>query len=67
MGMVAPLVKDPVARVQCYGFYRFLGYMRHQNEVFPNNSGKRIAIASGDFFREPMLMARLGLVNQEGL
>lgn len=67
MGMVAPLVKDPVARVQCSGFYRFLGYMRHQTEVFPNNSGKRVAIASGDFFREPMLMARLGLVNEEGL
>ena len=41
------------------GYYRFLGFVRKQTEVFPNNSGKTTAILSGDNFREPMLLLKL--------
>ena len=37
----------------------FLGFVRNQKDVFPNNSGKTLAILSGDQFREPMLLLKL--------
>ena len=40
--------------------YRFLGFVRNQFKVFPNNRfGKTTAILSGDNFREPMLLLKL--------
>ena len=57
--------KPAESQVTYSGFYRFLGFVRAQNEVFPNNSGKTTVISVGDFFREPMLKLRLnGLTNE---
>ena len=53
------LVKKPVADLHFSGYYRFLGFVRNQQEVFPNNSGKTTAIISGDYFREPMLLLKV--------
>ena len=41
------------------GYYRFLGFVRKQEETFPNNSGKTFVINSGDFYREPMFLLKL--------
>ena len=43
-------IKAPLDQLSFSGNYRFLGFVRNQQEVFPNNSGKTIAIMSGDFF-----------------
>ena len=40
------------------GSYRFLGFLRNQKEVFPNNNGKTLVILSGDNFREPILLLK---------
>ena len=41
------------------GYYRFLGFVRNQQETFPNNSGKTVVLSSGDAFREPMFLLKL--------
>ncbi len=41
------------------GYYRFLGFVRKQEETFPNNSGKTFVINSGDSYREPMFLLKL--------
>ena len=51
--------KNPTSQFSFTGYYRFLGFVRNQKEVFPNNSGKTLAILSGDQFREPMLLLKL--------
>jgi hypothetical protein len=53
------LIKKPVDQLDFSGSYRFLGFVRNQQEVFPNNSGKTTAIMSGDYFREPMLLLKV--------
>tara|TARA_Y100000589_G_scaffold327298_1_gene368842 strand:+ start:223 stop:2109 length:1887 start_codon:yes stop_codon:yes gene_type:complete len=53
------LQKKPVDQLVFSGSYRFLGFVRSQQEVFPNNSGKTTAIISGDYFREPMLLLKV--------
>ena len=55
----SPLLKEAADQVSFSGFYRFLGYVRHQKKTFPNNSGKTTAIVVGDFYREPMLLLRM--------
>ena len=45
---------NPTSQLNFSGFFRFLGFVRNQQETFPNNSGKTTAIVAGDFFREPM-------------
>ena len=52
-------IKSKSSSVSFGGYYRFLGFVRKQTEVFPNNSGKTTAILSGDNFREPMLLLKL--------
>ena len=52
-------IKDPLDQLSFSGNYRFLGFVRNQQEVFPNNSGKTTAIMSGDFFREPMFLLKV--------
>ena len=51
--------KNPSSQFSFTGYYRFLGFVRNQKDVFPNNSGKTLAILSGDQFREPMLLLKL--------
>jgi hypothetical protein len=57
--------KPAESQITFSGFYRFLGFVRSQDEVFPNNSGKTTVISVGDFFREPMLKLRANGVTQE--
>ena len=52
-------VKNPSSSISFSGFYRFLGYIRSQQETFPNNSGKTLVISSGDTYREPMFLLKL--------
>ena len=52
-------VKNPMNQLSFSGNYRFLGFVRSQDEVFPNNSGKTTAIISGDYFREPMFLLKM--------
>ena len=52
-------IKDPIDQLSFSGNYRFLGFVRNQQEVFRNNSGKTTAIMSGDFFREPMFLLKV--------
>ena len=63
----APLVRKPVHAVSASGFCRILGYVRSQSEVFPNNSGKTLAVLVGDLYREPMFLTRLKLVTKDGV
>jgi hypothetical protein len=51
--------KDPASSLSFSGFYRFLGFVRNQQETFPNNSGKTTVISSGDNYREPMFLLKL--------
>ena len=51
--------KNPTSAITFSGFYRFLGFVRNQQETFPNNSGKRTVISSGDAYREPMFLLKL--------
>ena len=57
--------KTQSSQLSFTGFYRFLGFVRNQKEVFPNNSGKTLAILSGDQFREPMLLLKLRGITKE--
>lgn len=50
---------NPSSSISFSGYYRFLGFVRNQNETFPNNSGKTLVISSGDAYREPMLLLKL--------
>ena len=52
-------IKSNTSSIFFAGSYRFLGFVRNQKKVFPNNSGKTTAILSGDNFREPMLLLKL--------
>ena len=49
----------PTSSISFSGYYRFLGFVRNQQETFPNNSGKTFVINSGDYYREPMFLLRL--------
>ncbi|MDA9810013.1 hypothetical protein N9C59_06790, partial [Flavobacteriales bacterium] len=49
------------------GSYRFLGFLRNQKEVFPNNNGKTSVILSGDNFREPMLLLKLKGITKDNI
>ena len=51
--------KNPSSSISFSGYYRFLGFVRNQQETFPNNSGKTVVIRSGDGYREPMFLLRL--------
>ena len=51
--------KNPTSAITFSGFYRFLGFVRNQQETFPNNSGKTTVISSGDAYREPMFLLKL--------
>ena len=51
--------KDPSSSISFSGYYRFLGFVRNQQETFPNNSGKTVVISSGDNYREPMFLFKL--------
>ena len=48
--------KNPSSSISFSGYYRFLGFVRSQQETFPNNSGKTLVISSGDAYREPMFL-----------
>ena len=48
---------NPSSSISFSGYYRFLGFVRNQQETFPNNSGKTLVISSGDAYREPMFLA----------
>ena len=61
------LERTPVHGISASGFCRVLGYVRSQQEVFPNNSGKTMAVLVGDLYREPMFLTRLKLVTQDGV
>ena len=52
-------IKSNSSSISFAGSYRFLGFVRNQTEVFPNNSGKTLVLLSGDNFREPMLLLKL--------
>ena len=51
--------KNPSTSISFSGYYRFLGFVRNQQETFPNNSGKTLMISSGDAYREPMFLLKL--------
>ena len=51
--------KNPSSSIAFTGYYRFLGFVRNQQETFPNNSGKTLVISSGDAYREPMFLLKL--------
>ena len=51
--------KNPSTSISFTGYYRFLGFVRNQQETFPNNSGKTLVIRSGDAYREPMVLLKL--------
>ena len=52
-------IKNPSSSISFSGYYRFLGFVRNQQETFPNNSGKTVVISSGDAYREPMFLLKL--------
>ena len=52
-------IKNPSTSISFSGYYRFLGFVRNQQETFPNNSGKTLVISSGDTYREPMFLLKL--------
>ena len=58
-------VKNPISQLSFSGNYRFLGFVRSQEEVFPSNSGKTTAILSGDAFREPMFLLKMKGTNSD--
>ena len=58
-------VKNPISQISFSGNYRFLGFVRSQEEVFPSNSGKTTAILSGDAFREPMFLLKMKGTNSD--
>ena len=57
--------KPEKSQITYSGFYRFLGFVRAQSAVFPNNSGKTTAISAGDSFREPMLKLKFNGLTKE--
>ena len=59
--------KKPTNSVSFSGFYRFLGFVRNQEETFPNNSGKTTVISSGDNYREPMFLLKLNGRTKENI
>ena len=63
----APLVRESTSTIGFTGFYRFLGFVRDQQETFPNNSGKTTAILVGDAYREPMLLLKMNGRTEEGI
>ena len=63
----APSIRQPAHGVSASGFCRVLGYARNQNEVFPGNFGKTMAVLVGDLYREPMFLTRLKITTEEGV
>ena len=59
--------KNPSTSISFSGYYRFLGFVRNQQETFPNNSGKTLAISSGDAYREPMFLLKLNGKNRDNI
>ena len=51
--------KNPSSSISFTGYYRFFGFVRKQQETFPNNSGKTLVISSGDAYREPMFLLKM--------
>ena len=60
-------VKNPSSQINFSGFYRFLGYVRNQQETFHYNTGKTTAIVVGDFYREPMFLLKLNGRTKENI
>ena len=52
-------VKNQTSQIRFMGYYRFMGFIRHQSQTFPSNSGKTTAILVGDSYREPMLLLKM--------
>jgi len=59
--------KNPTSSISFSGYYRFLGFIRNQQEAFPNNSGKTLVISSGDAYREPMFLLKLNGKNRDNI
>ena len=59
--------KNPSSSIFFSGYYRFLGFVRNQQETFPNNSGKTVVISSGDAYREPMFLLKLNGKTRENI
>ena len=59
--------KNPSTSISFSGYYRFLGFVRNQQETFPNNSGKTLVISSGDNYREPMFLLKLNGKTKENI
>ena len=59
--------KNPSTSISFSGYYRFLGFVRNQQETFPNNSGKTLVISSGDNYREPMFLSKLNGKTKENI
>ena len=59
--------KNPSSSISFTGYYRFLGFVRNQQETFPNNSGKTLVINSGDSYREPMFLLKLNGKTKENI
>ena len=59
--------KKPSTSISFSGYYRFLGFVRNQQETFPNNSGKTVVISSGDAYREPMLLLKLNGITRDNI
>ena len=59
--------KNPSTSISFSGYYRFLGFIRNQQETFPNNSGKTLVISSGDNYREPMFLLKLNGKTKENI
>ena len=59
--------KNPTSSISFSGYYRFLGFIRNQQEAFPNNSGKTLVISSGDAYREPMFLLKLNGKTRENI
>ncbi len=61
------IFKNPSTSISFSGYYRFLGFVRNQQETFPNNSGKTLVISSGDAYREPMFLLKLNGKTKENI
>ena len=58
---------NPSSSIYFSGYYRFLGFVRNQQETFPNNSGKTVVISSGDAYREPMFLLKISSLKPEDM
>ena len=58
---------NPSTSISFSGYYRFLGFVRNQQETFPNNSGKTVTISTGDAYREPMLLLKINGITKNNI